>query len=126
MNGETTNSTINVLARMPVQGISPGSLLTDSVFIGNFNALEANITRRLEHGLELQASYTWSKNLDMVNGETGSDVYELQLPTNNQLDLRNSSYGLANDDRDQRIVVNFVYSTPKLSVSSPIRSVHAQ
>ncbi len=119
VNGETTNSTSNILARMPVQGISPGSLLTDSVFIGNFNALEANITRRLEHGLELQASYTWSKNLDMVNGETGSDVYELQLPTNNQLDLRNSSYGLANDDRDQRIVVNFVYSTPKFSVSSP-------
>ena len=112
VNGETTNSTSNILARMPVQGISPGSLLTDSVFIGNFNALEASVTRRLEHGLELQASYTWSKNLDMVNGETGSDVYELQLPTNNQLDLRNSSYGLANDDRDQRIVVNFVYSTP--------------
>jgi Carboxypeptidase regulatory-like domain/TonB dependent receptor len=120
VNGETTNSTSNILARMPVQGISPGSLLTDSVFIGNFNALEASITRRLEHGFELQASYTWSKNLDEVNGETGSDTFELQLPTNNQLDLRNSSYGLANDDRDQRIVVNFVYSTPKLSVSSPI------
>ena len=120
VNGETTNSTSNILARMPVQGISPGSLLADSVFSGNFNALEASITRRLEHGLELQASYTWSKNLDEVNGETGSDVYELQLPTNNQLDLRHSSYGLANDDRDQRIVVNFVYSTPRLRVSSPL------
>ena len=120
VNGETTNSTGNVLARMPVQGVSPGSLLTDSVFIGNFNALEASVTRRLEHGLELQASYTWSKNLDEVNGETGSAVFELQLPTNNQLDLRHSSYGLANDDRDQRFVLNFVYSTPKVTMSSAI------
>ena len=118
VNGETANSTSNVLARMPVQGVSPGALLSDSVFSGNFNALEASITHRLEHGLELQASYTWSKNLDEVNGETGTDTYEFQLPTNNQLDLRHSSYGLTNDDRDQRIVVNFVWSTPKVTADS--------
>lgn len=117
VNGETTNSTSNVLARMPVQGVSPGALLTDSVFTGNFNALEASVNRRFQHGLELQAAYTWSKNLDEVNGENGSDVFELQLPTNNQLDLRNSSYGPANDDRDQRVVVSFVWATPNLTVS---------
>ena len=38
----------------------------------------------MQHGLELQGSYTWSKNLDEVNGEVGTDVFELQLPTNNQ------------------------------------------
>ncbi len=33
----------------------------------------------------MQGSYTWSKNLDEVeNGEGGGDVFELQLPTNNQ------------------------------------------
>jgi Carboxypeptidase regulatory-like domain/TonB dependent receptor len=115
VNGETTNSVDNVVARMPIQGVSPGSLLTDSVFIGNFNALEASITKRMQHGFQLQASYTWSKNLDEVNGEGGVDTFELELPTNNQLDLRRSSYGLANDDRDQRVVVNFVWSTPKFA-----------
>src|ERR1700733_1143925 len=118
VNGETTNSTGNVIARMPIQGVSPGSLFTDSVFEANYNALQASITKRLEHGLQLQGSYTWSKNLDEVNGEGGTDVFELQLPTNNQLDLRHSSYGLANDDRDQRLVANFVWSTPKF-VSAP-------
>jgi len=34
--------------------------------------------------------YTWSKNLDEVNGEGGTDVYELQLPTNDQHNLRQS------------------------------------
>jgi hypothetical protein len=115
VNGETTNSIGNVIARMPVQGVSPGSLFTDSLFVANYNALQASVTKRMEHGLQLQASYTWSKNLDEVNGEGGTDVFEVQLPTNNQLDLRNSSYGLANDDRSQRLVVNFIWSTPKFA-----------
>ncbi len=112
VNGETTNSINNVTARMPYQGISQGSLLTDDIFVANYNALQTSLTRRLSHGFQLQMSYTWSKNLDEVNGEVGTDTFELQLPTNNQLDLRNSSYGLAGDDRDQRFVTNFVWNTP--------------
>lgn len=114
VNGETTNSTSNVTQRMPIQGVTPGSLLTDDNFIGNFNSLQASVTRQLSRGLELQASYTWSKNLDEVNGEGGTDVFELELPTNNQLDLRHSSYGPANDDRTHRLVLNFVWTTPQL------------
>lgn len=120
VNGETTNSTGNVIARMPVQGVSPGSLFTDSVFIANYNALQASVTKRMEHGFQFQGSYTWSKNLDQVNGEGGTDVFELQLPTNNQLDLRHSSYGLANDDRSQRLVMNFIWSTPKFESAPAI------
>lgn len=114
INGEVTNSTSNVIARMPVQGVSPGSLFTDSVFVANYNALQTSVTKRMGHGLQFQASYTWSKNLDEVNGEGGLDVFELQLPTNNQRELRNSSYGLANSDRAHRVVVNFIWSTPKV------------
>jgi Carboxypeptidase regulatory-like domain/TonB dependent receptor len=112
VNGETTNSVTNVINRMPIQGLSPGSLLTDSVFIANYNSLVGSITKRLSRGLQLQGSYTWSKNLDEVNGEGGLDVFELQLPTNNQLDIRNS-YGPANDDRAQRFVANFVWDVPR-------------
>lgn len=112
--GQTSNSIDNVTARMPVQGISEGSLLTDSVFVANYNALEASVTRRMQHNFELQASYTWSKNLDEVNGEAGTDIYELQLPTNNQLELRQSSYGPSGTDRDQRVVGNFTWASPRL------------
>jgi hypothetical protein len=123
VNGETTNSISNVIARMPIQGVSPGSLFTDSVFVANYNALQASVTKRMERGLQLQAAYTWSKNLDEVNGEGGTDTFEVQLPTNNQLDLRNSSYGLANDDRSQRLVVNFIWSTPRFA-SAPTLARH--
>jgi hypothetical protein len=113
--GQTSNSIDNVPLRMPVQGISEGSLLTNSVFVANYNALQTSITRRMTHNFELQASYTWAKNLDEENGEVGTDIYELQLPTNNQLDLRHSSYGPAGTDRDQRVTANFTWSSPKLA-----------
>ena len=115
VNGQTMNSISNVSARMPVQGVSQGSLLTDSVFIANYNALQTSITKRLTHNFQLQASYTWSKNLDEVNGEVGTDLFELQLPTNNQHDLRHSSYGPAGTDRDQRFVANFTWAAPKFT-----------
>lgn len=113
VNGETTNSISNVTARLPWQGISSNSLQTNSNFAGNYNSLQTSLRHRLRHGLELQASYTWSKNLDEVNGEAGTDIYELQLPTNDQRNLRKSSYGLAGDDRDQRLVANFTWTTPR-------------
>jgi hypothetical protein len=126
INGQASNSIANAAARMPIQGVSEGSLFTDSVFIANYNALQTEITKRMTRNFELQASYTWSKNLDEVNGEVGTDIFELQLPTNNQLDLRHSSYGPAGTDRDQRAVVNFTWSSPKLaSIPAPAQLVLA-
>ena len=122
VNGQTNNSINNVTARLPIQGVSQGSLFTDSVFIANYNALQASITKRMLHGFQLQGSYTWSKNLDEVNGEGGNDVFELQLPTNNQNNLF-SSYGLAGDDRDQRVVLNFIWTAPKFR-SAPALARH--
>ena len=120
VNGETVNLLNN--AFMPYQGLSPGSLLTDSVLSGNFNALEMSLVRQMSRGLQFQASYTWSKNLDMVNGEGGLDTFELQLPTNNQFDLRHSSYGPANDDRPQRLVISAGPTMPRLnSLPTPLK-----
>ena len=119
INGQTTNSIANASARMPIQGVSQGSLFTDSVFTANYNALQTGITKQLSHNFQMQASYTWSKNLDEVNGEVGTDIFELQLPTNNQHDLRGSSYGPAGTDRDQRVVISFVWDTPKFT-SAPM------
>ncbi|HZZ39261.1 MAG TPA: carboxypeptidase-like regulatory domain-containing protein [Acidobacteriaceae bacterium] len=114
VNGETSSSINNVTARLPYQGISQGSLYTDSAFVANYNALQASLRHRLQHGFEFQTAYTWAKNLDEVNGEVGTDVFELQLPTNDQHNLRQSSYGPAGDDRDQRLGADFSWTAPLL------------
>jgi hypothetical protein len=94
--------------------------LTSSHFLANYNALQVSFTKRMRNGFQILGSYTWAKNLDEVNGEVGTDVYELQLPTNNQNNLRQSSYGPAGDDRDQRAVVSFTWTAPKLTSLSAL------
>lgn len=111
VNGETTNSVNNVQQRLPIAGVSQGSLFTVSAFIARYDSFQASMTKRMQHGLQFQVSYTWSKNLDEVNGEGGLDTFELQLPTNDQRNLR-QSYGLAGDDRAQRLVANFTWQAP--------------
>ncbi|MEI9971921.1 MAG: hypothetical protein WDO73_07585 [Ignavibacteriota bacterium] len=38
----------------------------------SYNALETEVAHRLSRGLQIRASYTWSKNLDMNSGLTGA------------------------------------------------------
>jgi hypothetical protein len=40
----------------------------------SYNALQTDVTRRLSHGVEVRANYTWSKNLDMNSGPTGAQA----------------------------------------------------
>ena len=84
-SGERRNHQLNQQCRRPaaLPRCAQGSLFTGSIFIGNYNSLQTSITKRMQHGFQLQGSYVWSKNLDEVNGEGGTDTFELQLPTNN-------------------------------------------
>ena len=40
----------------------------------SYNALQADVSRRLAQGLEFRANYTWSKNLDMNSALTGAQA----------------------------------------------------
>jgi hypothetical protein len=40
----------------------------------SYNALETELSHRFSHGLQVRASYTWSKNLDMNSGLTGAQA----------------------------------------------------
>jgi hypothetical protein len=112
VNGATMNTAANVIQRLPFAGIATGSLFSETAFIANYNSLQGSITKRLSHGLEFLGSYTWSKILDETSGSGGGDVFELWLLTNNQNNPR-QAYGLTDFDRDQRVVANFTWTSPK-------------
>ncbi len=112
VNGQTANSAKNVTNRLPLAGISQGSLFTKSGFDANFNSLQSSITKRFVHGFQFQGGYTWSKSLDETSGSGGSALYELWLLTNDQNNPR-QAYGLSDFDRAQRAVVNFTWQAPK-------------
>jgi hypothetical protein len=123
IGGEVTNSTNNLVARLPFEGVSPGSLNTVSNFIANYNSLQASITRRIHNNFQFQGSYTWSKSLDETSGSGGGTVFELWLLTNDQNNPR-QAYGLTDFDRAQRAVVNFTYLSPRLG-NAPLLVRHA-
>jgi len=111
VHGETSNTLFNVSNRLPYDGMAPGSLLCGTSYQGNYNGLQASLTRRIRHGLQFLASYTWSKTLDELSGSGGADIYDGWLLTNDQHNPR-QAYGLSDLDRSYRGVLSLVYDTP--------------
>ena len=114
VNGATTNSVNNVIQRVPYQGVGPGALFNQTTYVASYNGMQASVSRRLSRGLQFLGSYTWSRTLDETSGSSGSQVYELWLLTNNQLDPR-QSYGPTDFDRTHRLVFSFTYNLPGVS-----------
>jgi hypothetical protein len=74
----------------------------DSVAHSNYNSLQVLLEKRYSHGLQFQASYTYSKSLD-----NASSFEELVGPTN-----FNSTYGPSLFDARHRFVFNVVWQLP--------------
>jgi hypothetical protein len=110
IRGETTTTLTNLQLRVPYQGFSAGSMFdVQSNGIAWYNALEASLSKRLSHGLQFLASYTFSRDLanvfESTIGPNGGQVYG----DNN--DPR-SNYGPDAFVRPHRFVFSGVYDLP--------------
>ena len=79
---------------------------------GGYNALEATVNHRA-HGLELLASYTYSKSIDQSGG-----LPEPVNPVNASL-----SRGLSAFDMRQNFVTSFHYAVPRIGSARWVRGV---
>lgn len=110
----TANSTLENLAqRVPFEGIAGGSFICQTSFDSNYNSLQSSVTHRLRNGLDFQASYTFSKNLDYTSGTGSLSNFLLSFLTNDQTNPRQAR-GLNDFDRRHRFVLSFMYLPPKL------------
>lgn len=119
INGETTNTFTNVVQRLPIEGIAPGSYICQTTFNATYNSLQTSVTRRLMRGLEFLGSYTWSKELNATSGSGGLSNFELGFLTNDQTDPRQAR-GLGDFDRAHRGVLSLVYTVPKPAIQSVV------
>jgi hypothetical protein len=80
----------------PTQGtpVFSGIFSEDTIAHSNYNSLQVLFEKRFSHGLQFQASYTFSKSLDNASS------FESAL---NPLNF-NSTYGLSNYDARHRFV----------------------
>jgi hypothetical protein len=115
VNGQTSNTVANIGLRVPIPGIRPDSLRQmESAGSSWFNGLEVSLTKRLSHGLEFLASYTFSKTLDTdgaaINGTSAGNT----LTLGNQ-NVPSERWGRASFDRTHRFVFSETWTLPSPS-----------
>ncbi len=81
--------------------------------IANYESLSAMFRQRMSHGLQMQASYTWSHTLDISSDSNGGGT-----PMNPY--YWKGDYGNSNWDIRHRFVGTFVYEIPFLETKNPI------
>lgn len=110
IRGVTTNTVANIQERVPYEGFS-SSAMYDIASIGTswYNALNATLEKRMGHGLQFLAAYTFARDL----ATTGGSVSGVNggLATGNQ-NSPSSLYGPDSFIRDQRFVLSAFYALP--------------
>ena len=90
----------NVDHRVPYVGYAAESIDYKAAGVDAYNALQAHVEKRMSHGIQIGASYTYSHALDEQSG------LGLFYNGNNPLNLRD---GYASSDFDRTHVINFNY-----------------
>ena len=101
--------------RVPIPGVPADSLWeTESEGDSSYSGIEASLTKRLTHGLQFLASYTFSKTLDTdgadINGTSAGNT--LTLGDQNSPRQR---WGRASFDRTHRFVFSATWTLPSPS-----------
>jgi hypothetical protein len=112
VRGTAENTLANVSSRVPILGVPPDSLVEmESEGASWYNGLEVSLTKRLSHGLQFLASYTFSKTLD----SDGADINSTSSGNALTLGDQNSStqrWGRASFDRTHRFIFSTTWSPP--------------
>ena len=118
INSQISNTLANIALRVPIPGFRPDALREmESEGSSWYNGLEVSLTKRLSHGLQFLASYTFSKTLDTdgaeINGISGGNT--LTFGDQNSPSQR---WGPSSIDRTHRFVFSTTWSLPSPSRKS--------
>ena len=112
IRGITTDTVANIPLRVPILGIPADSLvLMQTDGSSWYNALEASLTKRLSHGLQFLASYTFSKTLDTDGADVNSTSSGNALTLGDQ-NSPGQRWGRASFDRPHRFVFSGTWTMP--------------
>jgi hypothetical protein len=112
IRGVTTNTIANISLRVPIPGVPPDSLPEmESEGSSWYNGLEASLTRRLSHGFQFLASYTFSKTLDTDGADINSTSSGNALTLGDQ-NSPQQRWGRASFDRTHRFVFSTTWAMP--------------
>jgi len=103
----------NTALRTPYTGFNPNADYWRAEGVSTYNALQLQATKRMSHGLQLNASYTYSHSLDEGSG-LGAGLF---FNGNNPLVPR-TAYSSSDFDRTHVLTVSYVYQLPTRTFAS--------
>ena len=105
----TINTSTNFNQRVPINGYTAGGFsVAGNYGDSKYNSGQATLRKRFSHGLQLQASYTYSKTLTDIAGLGRGRV---TVNSNDPSDLA-QQWGPADYSRPQRLSFNYSYDAP--------------
>jgi hypothetical protein len=86
-----------------------------------YNALQADISKKASHGIELHAAYTWGKSIDTLSATVANDTFPNGLFGQFFFDPR-TSRGLSDFDVRQNFVLSYTWQLPSPTLRSKLSS----
>jgi hypothetical protein len=118
--GDFSFSDGNTALRTPFIGINPNADLWTGDGISFYNALQVGLTKKLSHGLQITAAYTYSHSLDEGSG-LGAGLF---FNGNNPLNPR-TSYASSDFDRTHVFNIGYLYNFPEIKDATGVLKVLA-
>jgi Carboxypeptidase regulatory-like domain len=103
----------NTALRTPFIGFNPNADVWRAEGVSTYNALQFQATKKMSHGLQVNASYTWSHSLDEGSG-LGSGLF---FNGNDPLKPR-TAYSSSDFDRTHVVTISYVYQLPTRKYAS--------
>ena len=82
-----------------------------------YDALQADFAKRVSHGIQFHAAYTWGKSIDTLSATEADDAFPNGLFNQLFFDQR-TTRGLSDFDVAQTLVLNFTWEIPSPASSS--------
>jgi hypothetical protein len=82
-----------------------------------YHALQADLAKRVSHGIQFHAAYTWGKSIDTLSATEADDAFPNGLFNQLFFDQR-TTRGLSDFDVAQTFVLNFTWEVPSPASSS--------
>lgn len=131
----TTNTPENAPLRAPFQGAETGFFnLNQTSAQSTYHSLQVTLNHRASHGVEFQASYSYSKSIDNASNAGGGAFSDGTLDRSSGLDTGSvfgnqfsvrANRGLSDFDRTHRFVLHWVWDVPKVSWAENSRTGQA-
>ncbi|MGI9068065.1 MAG: carboxypeptidase regulatory-like domain-containing protein [Pyrinomonadaceae bacterium] len=124
--GNAGGAVITFEGRSPFLGFDvPEAIMLGNSAYSSYHSAQFSVTKRLSHGIQFNAAYTFSKSIDNASSDPGStagggkpDLPNVGFTAQGNAFETNANRGVSDFDRPHRFSLSFVYDIPSFGSTS--------